>query len=252
MEGTNISFPNEQVNAEFTFYGNGCRISTGSKVACETRQVSTYDNETQNNGTMYSIASAFTRYSTPGTTTDNSNSPDTFCPLGWQMPYGGTGGDYYDQSKSWRYLIETAYSLTKSEPGSQAINSYPISYVPGGGYELRSGVYYNQGAAGLYWTSTRNDGSRSYRYYIGSNTYIIEANSNGYGYALRCITRKKHPRKVFYFMRQPAGQTLPSKKSIHHEVCCRLVRQSHQSALARLQDLPQNHGLCLDMPGVKQ
>ena len=186
VEGTNISFPNEQVNAEFTFYGNGCRISTGSKVACETRQVSTYDNETQNNGTMYSIASAFTRYSTPGTTTDNSNSPDTFCPLGWQLPYGGTGGDYYNQPKSWRYLIETAYSLTKSEPGSQAMNSYPISYVPGGGYELRSGVYYNQGAAGLYWTSTRNDGSKSYRYYIGSNTYIIEANSNGYGYAVRC------------------------------------------------------------------
>ena len=189
VEGTNISFPNEQVNAEFTFYGNGCRISTGSKVACETRQVSTYDNETQNNGTMYSIASAFTRYSTPGTTTDNSNSPDTFCPLGWQLPYGGTGGDYYNQPKSWRYLIETAYSLTKSEPGSQAMNSYPISYVPGGGYELRSGVYYNQGAAGLYWTSTRNDGSKSYRYYIGSNTYIIEANSNGYGYAVRCIPK---------------------------------------------------------------
>ena len=189
MEGTNISFPNEQVNSVFTFYGNGCAIGAGSKVACSTRLVSTYDGETQENGTLYSTVSAYTGYSTPGTTADNSLSLDSFCPLGWQLPYSGTGGDYYDKSKSWKYLFETAYSLSSDVAGSQSIRSYPLSYVPSGGYELRQGVSYAQGGSTILWSLARKDGARSYRLNAGSSAYYLEFNSNGYGYALRCVTR---------------------------------------------------------------
>ena len=173
------------VSRDFTYYGNGCEKTWGdggSDIPCSTRIVTTSDNEDQKNGTYYHFQAA-----TSGTgssiTTENTLVPDSFCPLGWQLPYGGTGGDYYDKSRSWKYLAGK-YNLLYSTD----VKVYPFSFVLGGSFFQNSGLLFNQNLSGNYPVAAI--GTRSYHNYSFSITagfnYATSENK-GNANPVRCI-----------------------------------------------------------------
>ena len=86
---------------------------------------------------------------------NNENSPDTFCPLGWQLPYSGTGGDYYDKSKSFRYLKSMYLSPDDTEPdiGKKGLK-YPMSFARTGIYVTSKGGLALMGVASYQATIT--------------------------------------------------------------------------------------------------
>ena len=177
------------VSHDHTYYGNGCPDKDGSITPCSTRIVKTADDENQKNGTYYHFQA--TTVGTGGTMeTSNTNAPDSFCPLGWQLPYSGTGGDYYDKSKSWRYLFVT-YSIT-FDPGTPIgeaeIRSYPFSYILSGRYRWAAGALYYQGNDGGYWPSTIDNGTTSYHLDTGNSTIhpADKANKTN-GITVRCV-----------------------------------------------------------------
>ncbi|MBR2600939.1 hypothetical protein IKE07_02280, partial [Candidatus Saccharibacteria bacterium] len=146
-------------------YGNGCSSSMsagGSSVSCSSRIVESISPvENQKIGTYYNFQAA-----TDGTgaavTTENANSPDTFCPLGWQLPYSGTGGDYYDKSRSWKYLF-TSYSILSDQAGFIALRSYPLQIVVSGFFGFQEGRTYSMGGSGAYQTSSVVSSLKNYR-----------------------------------------------------------------------------------------
>ena len=182
----------ENIQHDHSYYGTGCSDPWGdvggSRVACASRMLSTKDDESQKNGTNYNFQAA-TSGKGGAISTDNANSPDTFCPLGWQLPYGGTGGDYYDQSKSWIYLL-SAYSYsygTNVEPYVQHLNSYPFSLVFGGSYIWNNvGAFSYFGIHGMYHTPSSKEAGRSYRFYIWGKVINGNFDAKFYGNNIRC------------------------------------------------------------------
>ena len=145
-------FIDNNATHDHTYYGNGCSGGDGSATPCSTRIIQTADSENQENGTYFSFQAATSGFG--GTIeTENTNSSDTFCPLGWQLPYSGTGGDYYNKSKSWNYLFNK-YSIVDDETSATKVKSYPFSYVYSGYYNWNTGRLYVQSNAGNYWSST--------------------------------------------------------------------------------------------------
>ena len=146
MAGTDIHLVDTNVNHDHSFFGNGC-VTTwdttdpyygGSLVACSSRIVNTVDDEPQSTGSFYSFQAASSG-SGATVTTENAIIPDTFCPLGWQLPYDGTGGDYYDKSKSWRFLFNKyGYSM---QGDSTPMRSYPFSNILSGWYQFTVGAF---------------------------------------------------------------------------------------------------------------
>ena len=157
-----------------TYYGNGCPNGWGTDGAggsitpCSTRIIKNKDNERQKNGTYYTFP-AITVGIGGGMETDNTNTPDTFCPLGWQLPYSGTGGDYYDKSKSWIFLVESyGYSHDQnSDPDGEKLKHYPFSFVSGGHFWWILGRLYTQNEDGdnstFLWSSTLKSNIGAYR-----------------------------------------------------------------------------------------
>ena len=174
---------------DHTYYGNGCPSGYGETTPCSTRIVETSDNENQKNGTYYHFQAA-TSGAGGAISTDNTNSSDSFCPLGWQMPYGGTGGDYYDKSKFWNYLFNK-YSIVDDETSATKVKSYPFSYVYSGFYHWNTGRLYNQSNNGNYWSSTVVSSTLAYSLHAWSSG-VRPASTGGKadGFALRCVTRK--------------------------------------------------------------
>ena len=175
---------------DHTYYGNGCSGGDGSATPCSTRIIQTADSENQKNGTYYHFQAA-TSGSGGAITTDNTNSSDTFCPLGWQLPYSGTGGDYYDKSKSWNYLF-TTYGVA-FDAGTTAdatkIKSYPFSYVYSGNYNWITGRLYNQSGNGGYWSSTVFSSTNAYYLYTwSSGVRPTSSYIKALGFTLRCVT----------------------------------------------------------------
>ena len=172
---------------DHTYIGNGCS-GEGSITPCETRIVQTTDNEDQKNGTYYHFQAAAAGAG-GAMATQNFNSPDTFCPLGWQLPYSGTGGDYYDKSRSWKVLFNT-YSIGFDDgtaTDTAKIKSYPLSYVYSGSYYWNVGRLYYQSYAGYYWASTILNGTAAYR--LDTYSSIIRptnAATKAGGFAIRC------------------------------------------------------------------
>ena len=120
---------------------------------------------------------------TGGTMTgQNSNVPDTFCPLGWQLPYSGTGGDYYDKSKSWKYLQDNFYS-------EDLVMKYPLSYIGSGSYDLSRGIAYQFGGYGYYYSGTNY--SSSVAFILRSASWESQVITDGLGKTstgtLRCV-----------------------------------------------------------------
>ena len=178
---------------DHTYYGNACPGlwspdgSTGSITPCESRIIATINDGDEKNGTYYTFQAAS---SGTGSSigTDNTNTPDTFCPLGWQLPYGGTGGDYYDKSKSVRYLF-TTYNLQSTQAGSDKARSYPLAYNYSGFLAINQGVLYAKDTHGNYWTSTSNESyNGAYRFNIFLNGAKPSDSSNrDVEYTVRCV-----------------------------------------------------------------
>ena len=210
MEGnpTNLTvYIDTSVVHDHTYIGNGCPNTWGtdgdggSKTPCNTRIVQSKDGEGQINGSYYSFRAVTS--GSGGLSEDNKNTPDTFCPLGWQLPYSGTGGDYYDKSKSWNYLF-TTYNITfddGTEADRNKVSAYPFSYIYSGTYHWNTGLLYYQGSNGSYWAATVYNSTSSYRLRTGGATRPTALDNKTVGYTLRCVTRKRHPRKAFHGIR---------------------------------------------------
>ena len=182
---------------DHTFIGNGCPNEWvndpptygGSGTSCTTKIVKDGNDEDQSIGVLYTFQAA-TSGSGGTIKTDNEVSPDTFCPLGWQVPYGGTGGDYYDKSKSWYYLL-TEYSIPFNDgnaSSAQKVKSYPFSYISSGHFNLTNGYLYNQSISGLYFSTTASGDYDAYRYVITTGKVrTLEISNKAYALAVRCV-----------------------------------------------------------------
>ena len=188
MEGTDIRFPDSDYTHDHTYYGNGCPGDDNqpeSYKSCSTRIVNTFDEEPQLIGVYYDFQAA-TAGAGGAITTDNANAPDTFCPLGWQLPYSGTGGDYYDKPKSNDFLFNT-YGIADSQSGANQFRSYPFSYVFSGRLRFEvSGLKFLD-TAGFLWSITIGGPGQAFRTEIWyEKVRYASAYSMTFGYALRC------------------------------------------------------------------
>ena len=173
---------------DHTYYGNGGY--GGATTPGSSRIATTKDNEDQINGVYYNFKAA-----TSGTgdsiSTDNTNSPDTFCPLGWQMPYGGSGGDYYNKSRSWKYLL-TSYGFNFEE-SSTGITSYPISLVLSGYFLWRTAKLFSLNESATYHSETNTNNNGSYRIIVNKNGWSSMSTGGGHekteGHAIRCSSK---------------------------------------------------------------
>ena len=193
MEGTLVTHSvDDSYTLNYTYYGNGCENDwgTGSTRACATRYVTTYqDAETQTIGVYYNFQAA-TSDSGVLISIEYANAPDSFCPLGWQLPYGGTGGDYYNKSRSWKYLFDTKYGLTQDLAGGRITRSYPFSYIDSGTYRYTDSSLYNMKKQSRIMSSTISDPIYNYDL-LDVNILNYENFSDGKGNAnsIRCDCR---------------------------------------------------------------
>ena len=175
---------------DHTYYGNGCSGGDGSATPCSTRIIQTADSENQKNGTYYHFQAA-TSGAGGAIEADNANSPDTFCPLGWQLPYSGTGGDYYNKPRSWNKLF-TEYNIAFGDgtaTDTTKVKSYPFSYVYSGYYGWGTGRLYDQSSIGFYWSSTVVSSTDAYD--LSTSSSLVRparTNNKANGFALRYVT----------------------------------------------------------------
>ena len=173
-----------------TYYGLGCpsKGSTGYDVPCTSRITPTKNDGDEDIGVYYKYQAA-TSGSGAGSKDTYTNSPDTFCPLGWQLPYVGTGGDYYDQSKSWKYLFNR-YGYDNTPAGKEGIWAYPLSYIFAGHFYWNKGSLSGLNGDSHYWSSTVDSEWAAFRLYIWVNGYAESVTDNKlYGFTVRCVTR---------------------------------------------------------------
>ena len=205
VEGTDIhtGHMDGDLNNDHTYYGNGCPNGWdssvgpptygGSTTACSIRIVQTADGEDQSIGTYYHFNAAAS--GSGGTTiiADNSIVPDSFCPLGWQLPYGGTGGDYYDKSKSWKYLLNTIYGIEYEKIISGVkVASYPFSLNNSGSYYIYGAVLFSAGVDYTLWGNTKKSDSTIYRlngyYRSDDKAWVIQGTGpSNNGQSVRCV-----------------------------------------------------------------
>ena len=195
MEGTDVSYWDGNFNNDHTYFGNGCADTAGSDTSCSTRITETYDHEDQFMGAYYNFQAA-TSGTGGGMTTNNANSPDTFCPLGWQLPYGGSGGDYYDKPKSWTYLFnlydiqygEWQNPTEEQRSYTRKLRSYPHSYIQAGRY-VYGKLYDMTGTAGRYWSGTVDGPGLAYRlgYWIDYGSLTNVGNRSEWQFSVRCV-----------------------------------------------------------------
>ena len=177
---------------DHSFYGNGCLqedVQGGvsySYETCSTRVIGTYMNaEYQDIGVYYNYQ-ATSAGSGASLNTDNANIPDTFCPLGWQIPYGGTGGDYYDKSRSWRFLFNKYNALTTDKK----LGSYPLDFVLSSHYGWHAGLLFVLNGA-LFYTGTVNATNGAYWFVSWSFNapgFQNDSITKSDGYPIRCAS----------------------------------------------------------------
>ena len=223
MEGTDISEILYSAN-DNTYYGNGCPGNHspsgggGYTTACSSRITETDDGETQYIGVYYTFQAAT---SGSGFIADNKSDnlliPDSFCPLGWQLPYGGTGGDYYDKSRSWKYLFaEFNFNLTTTNTLFELFREYPFSAIRGGRYYGDYGELIDYGRSGFYHSSTQQSDVGVHRIlsYDGTRVGTIAQRSGPKreGQSVRCVLflasgksleHEKQKSRAFVFFADP-------------------------------------------------
>ena len=191
MEGTDVSvYKDTNKDHDHTYYGNGCEVNwnVGSTTACSSRIDRTNDNEDLVIGTYYASQAATSGSSGTNITTQFELFKDTFCPIGWQLPYGGTGGDYYDKSKSIRFLLSTySYEPSDTRYGTK-VRSYPFSFIRSGNYRWNTGMLFSQARDGDYWSINNKDAYAAYQFDVGGAQYFVERTvGKEYGQAVRCV-----------------------------------------------------------------
>ena len=192
VEGTPADlkvYIDSSLSNDHTYYGNGC---SGFKIyssPCASSIVKDGDNEDQKIGVYYNFQ-ASTVGSGAAITTDNTNSPDTFCPLGWQLPYSGTDGDYYDKSKSNDFLFNT-YGIADSQSGANQFRSYPFSYILSGRIRFETSGLRFLDNAGFLWPITIGGPGLAFRTEIWDSVvrYADNAFDMNFGYNVRCICK---------------------------------------------------------------
>ena len=185
-----------------TYYGNGCPNGwdNGSDYSCSSKIAQTLDGETQDIGTYFNYAAT-----SAGSLTDESTDviiiPDSFCPLGWQLPYSGTGGDYYDTPKSWKNILGY-YNIEYLVLGDgNKIRYYPLS-------EILSGTYFwggfnklvTFGGSGYVWTNTQDVNRTASKLAFNTEKLTYASDSYASGYQIRCIGI------VFFLHRRHGGR----------------------------------------------
>ena len=190
MAGTDVTSDDGLINHDHTYIGNGCPggdDAPDSFVSCSTNIAPTADSENLVIGSYYNYMAATT--GSGGTTLSDNNTitPDTFCPLGWQLPYGGTGGDYYDKSKSYKYLLDEYGYMDSTEEGGYGAMSYPLSNNPGGRRNSTGGLRF-LGSHGYYFTSTVKTSIDVYRFATAFGTVISTSDIiKNMQYPIRCV-----------------------------------------------------------------
>ena len=182
MTGTDIKLVDGNTAHDHVYYGFGCNNGWGtdgdggSLVSCDLKYITTLDGESQSMGADYNFQAA-TAGSGSALSADNAIAPDSFCPLGWQLPYSGAGGDYYDASKSWRYLFGQygiPVTAVVDVPGATKLRSYPISQVLGGYYRWYAGRLYFTTVQGYNHSSTnKGDYGHSARIVFSKTGYLL-------------------------------------------------------------------------------
>ena len=197
MAGTDIHDNiDSSPNHDHSYYGNGCAttwrddppLNGGSTTVCHDRIITTQDSENQTIGVYYNYLAGTSGSGDSSLETNYSNSPDTFCPLGWQLPYGGTGGDYYDKSKSWKYLFDS-YNYLDDSASSIKSQRYPISFILSGNFSWSLGALYSVRSHAVLWSITVNTSSAAFRAVIQDTTRLRPsvADTKVQGDNLRCL-----------------------------------------------------------------
>ncbi len=190
VEGTDIHTGISGVDYVYldrTYYGNGCDKMEADKweYSCSTRIAQTSDGESQKNGTSYTFL-AISAGSSDVQAPADTNALDTFCPLGWQLPYGGTGGDYYDKSKSWIYLLNSYGGFQNTEEDLKKIKSYPMSYILSGQYYFNGAFIFGLNSETQFWTMTQKT-TQAGIYYLAVSWHSATYVNKGNGRAARCV-----------------------------------------------------------------
>ncbi len=129
--------------------------------------------------------------------TDGGAVVGDICPLGWHLPYGGSGTDVHGgfSSGGFSYLdIQlggTGGSTSTNEEGAMRYavwTAFPNNLVISG--EIEENTFHSRGLKGSYWTENSRD--QDYAYYMSfANSYVYprhHSDPKSYGRSVRCIT----------------------------------------------------------------
>ena len=129
-------------------------------------------------GTLYNYCAASAGTICLASGANNNNATSDLCPAGWRLPTGNTTGEF-----------QALYDLTDYNTATKMIA--PIT--DGGAAFALSGYFYGstptyQGSNGIYWSSTRYNGSYMYVLsLVTSDVSLSSRFSRIIGYAIRCI-----------------------------------------------------------------
>ena len=113
---------------------------------------------------------------------DGTNASQDICPAGWRMPTGGSSGEYR--------ALYTAYS-------SNAIDFRNALSTPLSGYF--NGSAFNLGSYGIFWSSTRGNGSNMNSLYVDSSGVTSPyGNARLFGYSVRCLLMSENTYTLNY------------------------------------------------------
>ena len=123
----------------------------------------------------YCAASAGSYCYDSGAAPADTNASQDICPAGWRMPTGGSSGEYD--------TLYTAYSSSNAINFRNALST-PLSGV------FSYGSAGAQGARGIFWSSTRVNGSNMYYLYVDSSDVIrLYFSNRDYAYSIRCLLK---------------------------------------------------------------
>ncbi len=128
---------------------------------------------------MWNAAVAGTGGDADGNPIVSKTAEDSICPKGWGLPENGKYG-----------TLLTQYGVNSSVSGTNYnIAGDPLHFVRSGGVSIDSGVLYNAGVGGFYWSSTAtSSASTAYGlYFNASDVYPSGYNSRWVGRSLRCV-----------------------------------------------------------------
>ena len=199
-------------NSLYSINGSTTNTISGSNQSARfprynnTNTASRASNPTSDAGDMYSYGNYYTWAALVASTYDNTanNSSVTgtsICPTGWRLPRGGdknnaTNNDYWRLNNSLNGSTpantssETRPYYTGSTEGvnaSRRIRSFPNNFIRSG--SIFNGSTLNQGATGVYWTSTSASGNTAY-YLSLTNNDVYPGTNYHYkynGWTARCL-----------------------------------------------------------------